>query len=69
MSTLNDEQALALLDEYMSFQEKRVKVRKSYMKKFGKVLSGKQVTRFYQIDNKIDTLIDFDLARAIPLVR
>jgi hypothetical protein len=38
------------------------------MKKFKKVLSGKQLTRFYQIDSKIDTMIDFDIARAVPLV-
>jgi hypothetical protein len=26
------------------------------------------MTRFYQIDGKIDTMIDFDIARAVPLV-
>jgi hypothetical protein len=66
--TLTDEQATDLLEQSFKFQQERVKVRKSYMKKFGKVLSGKQLARFYQIDGKIDTMIDFDLARAIPLV-
>ena len=66
--TLTDEQAVDLLEEHFKFQQERVKVRKSYMKKFKKVLSGKQLTRFYQIDGKIDTMIDFDIARAVPLV-
>ena len=66
--TLTDEQAADLLEEHFKFQEERVKVRKSYMKKFKKVLSGKQLARFYQIDGKIDTIIDFDIARAVPLV-
>jgi N-methylhydantoinase A/oxoprolinase/acetone carboxylase beta subunit len=66
--TLTDEQATDLLEQSFKFKQERVKVRKSYMKKFGKVLSGKQLARFYQIDGKIDTMIDFDLARAIPLV-
>jgi hypothetical protein len=66
--TLTDEQAIDLLEEHFKFQQERVKVRKSYMKKFKKVLSGKQLARFYQIDGKIDTIIDFDIARAVPLV-
>ena len=66
--TLTDEQATDLLEEHFKFQQERVKVRKSYMKKFKKVLSGKQVARFYQIDGKIDTIIDYDVARSVPLV-
>ena len=67
--TLTDEQSQDLLKQFFQFQRERVKVRESFMKKFAKVLSGKQLTRFYQIDNKIDTLIDFDIARTVPLVR
>lgn len=67
--TLTDEQSQDLLKQFFQFQRERVKVRESFMKKLAKVLSGKQLTRFYQIDNKIDTLIDFDIARTVPLVR
>jgi N12 class adenine-specific DNA methylase len=67
--TLTDEQAEALLQESFDFQNERVKVRRSFRKKFGKVLAGKRVARFYQIDSKIDAIIDFDIARTIPLVR
>ena len=66
---LTNEQAEGLLKQFFQFQRERVKVRESYMKKFAKVLGGKQLTRFYQIDNKIDTMIDFDIARGVPLVR
>ena len=52
----------------LEFQQERVKVRKSFIRKFKKVLSGKRLTRFYQIDGKIDTMIDFDIARTVPLV-
>jgi N12 class adenine-specific DNA methylase len=67
--TLTDEQAEALLRESFDFQNERVKVRRNFRKKFGKVLAGKRVARFYQIDSKIDAIIDFDIARTIPLVR
>jgi hypothetical protein len=67
--TLTDEQAEALLKESFDFQQERVKVRRSFMKKFAKALTGKRVARFYQIDSKIDSIIDFDIARTVPLVR
>jgi hypothetical protein len=67
--TLTDEQAEDLLKQSFQFQRERVKVRESFMKKFARVLSGKQLARFYQIDSKIDTVIDFDIARSVPLVR
>ena len=67
--TLTDEQAEALLKESFDFQQERVKVRRSFVKKFAKALPGKRVARFYQIDGKIDSIIDFDLARTVPLVR
>jgi hypothetical protein len=67
--TLTDEQAEALLKESFDFQQERVKVRRSFMKKFAKALTGKRVARFYQIDGKIDSIIDFDIARTVPLVR
>ena len=34
-----------------------------------RVPKGKRVARFYQIDSKIDSIIDFDIARSVPLVR
>ena len=67
--TLTDEQAEDLLKESFEFQKERVKVRQSFRKKFAKVLTGRRVARFYQIDGKIDSIIDFDIARSVPLVR
>ena len=67
--TLTDEQAESLLQESFDFQQARVKVHRDFRKKFSKVLAGKRVARFYQIDSKIDSIIDFDIARTIPLVR
>jgi hypothetical protein len=52
----------------LDFQADRVKLRKSYVKKFNKVIPPKKTVRFFQIDNKLDTIIDFALAKEIPLV-
>ena len=67
--TLTDEQAKEMLDDYLEIQEQQLKVRKSYVKKFGKVLPAKKVTRFYQVEDKIEALIMVNLAQEIPLVR
>ncbi len=67
--TLTDDRSVELLDQYMSFREDRLELRRKFKPKFAEVLPGKKLVRYYQIENKLDTIIDFDLARAIPLTR
>ena len=45
-----------------------VKVKTAWVPKFRKVLSPKLVTRFYQIENKLDAMLRFDAVDRIPLV-
>ena len=66
--TLDDDRAEKLLRESLDFQAERVKLRKSYVRKFNKAIPAKKTVRFFQIDNKLDTIIDFGLAGEIPLV-
>jgi hypothetical protein len=66
--TLDDARAEELLREVLDFQADRVKLRKSYVKKFNKAIPPKKTVRFFQIDSKLDTVIDFALATEIPLV-
>ena len=66
--TLDDEGAEKLLDAFISYQEERTKLRKSFLKKFKKAVPAKKTLRFVQIDNKLDAVIDFRLAEGIPLV-
>lgn len=65
---LSDETAEKLIDDMLRHQEKTLKIRKSYLGKFRKVLPDTKVARFYQIENKLDAIINFSLARQIPLV-
>jgi hypothetical protein len=66
--TLDDARAEELLREVLDFQADRVKLRKSYVRKFNKAIPPKMTVRFFQIDSKLDTIIDFALAKEIPLV-
>ena len=66
--TLDDARAEELLRQVIAFQADRVKLRKSYVKKFNKVIPAKKTVRFFQIDSKLDAILDFALAKEIPLV-
>ena len=63
-----EDQARAMIDELMVIRKEDLKVRKSYLKKFRKVLPEVKVAQFVQLENKIDAVISFSLADAIPLV-
>lgn len=65
---LSDETAKNLIDDMLRHQEKTLKIRKNYLGKFRRILPDTKVARFYQIENKLDAIINFSLARQIPLV-
>jgi hypothetical protein len=67
-SDLSNDKAMKLVDDYLAVEADRVKVRRSYVEEFAKALPGRKVARFYQIENKMDAVIRYDLAATIPVV-
>lgn len=67
-ATLTDEQAKKIAEDYLAVEEDRAKVRRTFFADFTKVLPGKKAARFYQIENKMDAVIRYDLASEIPVV-
>ncbi|RLA26443.1 MAG: hypothetical protein DRR11_19800 [Gammaproteobacteria bacterium] len=65
--TLTDEQSRQIMDDYFDLQENLLKLRKKYAKQFRKVLSDKRTLRYFQIEAKMDTIIDSELAQLVPL--
>jgi Spy/CpxP family protein refolding chaperone len=65
----SDEKAWMMLDDYLSYESARLDLRKSYVEKFRKVLPSKKATRYFQLENKLEAIINFELARQIPLVQ
>jgi hypothetical protein len=65
---LSDDHARKLAEDYLTVEEDRAKVRRTYLADFAKALPGKKVARFYQIENKMDAVIRYDLAAQIPVV-
>jgi len=67
-SDLSNDKAMKLVDDYLAVEADRVKVRRAYVDEFAKALPGRKVARFYQIENKMDAVIRYDLAATIPVV-
>jgi len=67
--TMTDVDAQAMLDELFAIGKEELKIKTSWIPKFSKVLPGKAVARFYQIENKLDAIVRVELAAAIPLVQ
>jgi len=65
---LSNEKAMKLADDWLAAEGDRVKVRRTYLDEFSKVLPGRKVVRFYQIENKMDAVMRYDLASEIPVV-
>jgi hypothetical protein len=53
----------------MSIESDRLKLKKEYLPKFRKVLSEKKVARYYQLENKIEAIVNYEVAKVIPLVK
>jgi hypothetical protein len=67
--TMNDEDATKLMNDFMSLQKEELDVKTRWMKKMKKVLPGRDLARFFQVENKLDTIVRYDVAQSIPLVK
>ena len=66
--TLTDEKANELWMANLKYEKEILKLNKRYYNKFKKILSPGKAARFMQLENKIETLIDAQLALEIPLI-
>ena len=66
---LSDKMAEELLDDFLKIEKEKLNLKSKYVKEFRKILSPQKVTRFFQVENKLDAIISFDLAQEFPLVQ
>jgi hypothetical protein len=67
--TMTKERAKKLMNEYMEIESSGAKLRQSYVPKFRKVLPEVKVVRYYQIENKIQAALMYEVAAQIPLIK
>jgi hypothetical protein len=66
--SMDNKKAKKLTSEFLAIQTAEAKHVQSYVPKLNKVLPANKVARYLQIENKIRTIIKYDLAGQIPLI-
>jgi endonuclease/exonuclease/phosphatase (EEP) superfamily protein YafD len=67
--SLTNEQALSLINRSLALDEKIAQLRSKYVPIVNQVLPGTKTATFFQLDRRITSLIDMQLATEIPLVQ
>ena len=67
--TMTDEQALSLTNRALNVEKNVADLRIRYVPIFSKVVPGKKVATFYQIERRIQAVIDLQLSSQLPLVQ
>jgi hypothetical protein len=65
--SLTDEKARDLITRSIALEGKEHALKKSYLEQFLAVLPAKVVARFFQVESRINNLIDLELSSQIPL--
>jgi hypothetical protein len=67
--TMTDDQALSVIKRSLAVDEQVAQLRIRYVPIFNKVVPGKIVATFFQLDRRFQMLIDVQLASQLPLVQ
>jgi Spy/CpxP family protein refolding chaperone len=67
--TISDAQAEDLTNRALAVDAQVTQLRIKYMPSFLKVLPGKQVATFFQIDRRLQMMVDLQLMSQLPLVQ
>jgi hypothetical protein len=67
-NAIGDREADHLVDDYLAFEQEKLRVQYTYLRQFRKILPFKQVARLFQLENKMDAVVRYELATKVPLV-
>ncbi len=65
---ISDAQASALANANLDLDNDLLKLRKKYYKKFETALGGRAAARFFQVDRRLNNLLELQASQSIPLV-
>jgi hypothetical protein len=63
---LTDAEAKAMADQMLDCESRLAELKKKYYKKFNKVLPALTVTKFFQMERRIDLLMDMQVEASLP---
>jgi len=66
---LSEDTAEWMLKEFVEIEKAKATVRETWVPRFREVLSSVKLARFFQIENKLDAIVNYDLSESIPLIQ
>jgi hypothetical protein len=64
--TLTNAEAKAMAEQMLEYDSRLAALKKKYYKKFNKVLPALTVTKFFQLDRRVDLLMDMNVESSLP---
>jgi len=65
-TSMTDADAKALAEKSFDYESQRVDLKKKYFKEFTKQMSATTVARFFQLEHRLDLLMDLKIASELP---
>jgi hypothetical protein len=63
---LTDAEAKSMAERMFECDSRQIALKKAYFKKFNKVLPALTVTKFFQVEHRIDLLMDMNVEASLP---
>jgi hypothetical protein len=68
-NTMTDAKAGEILNGYLAAEKERLALKEKFVPKFKKVLPLIKIARYYQIENKLEAMVRYQLVKEIPLAK
>lgn len=65
-STLTDAEAKAMADKTLDCDSRLAELKKKYYRKFSKVLPALTVAKFFQLERRVDLMMDMQVEASLP---
>jgi len=66
---IDDAQADSFIQRAVKYDEDMADLRKKYISKFKKAIGAKQTAKFLQVDNRLNLLVNVQLAALLPIIK
>ncbi len=67
--SMTDQKAGVLLGRLIAVEDKTTAAKRQFVQELQKVLPAKKVAQYYQVENRINMLVDLQLASQVPIVK
>jgi Spy/CpxP family protein refolding chaperone len=66
---MSNREARSLLDDYLKHQKAKTELQQKYVNKFADILPPRKLVRYFQLENKMDAVVNLGLAGSVPLIQ